>query len=213
MEFNILHLYRVLLAIYIFLVVKKIVFIARKPKNISYYSTYLFSLVAVLGFLCNIDLMLIAEFCEPPVTSFETMEINGRIVFLVILFIAIMLTYVLFLLSRKYATYNLIYVKGNKKINLEESYIILHKLFKDVKIHLNDIVPEESCYCLVTPKKSKIFLYASILGGNEYADLRLKNGKRIKIANNSVILQGSRLTWFSLKRALKIETKHKTCKF
>lgn len=216
MEFDIIDLYKVFAIIDIFLVIRKIIFIKRKVPNVTYYALYFFVPCAILGFLYTLTLFLVAEFSNPPMPPLMEMEIEHRILWISFLLINFCITVMLFVLSRKYATFHIVYYPKKRRkpkvVNVEESYIIRHKLFGDQTILVRDIIPEESFYYMIDGKESKLFPYAQLLGSEEYMTIKLKNGKKVKIQSYSVFLSASSIDTLSelydLAKALNIEVKY-----
>lgn len=216
MELDIIDLYKVCAIIDIFSVIRKIVFIKRKPPNVIYYATHLFVLCAILGGMYTLVLMMAAEFSSPSMPTLIELTLEHRVMWLILLMIDLCITIALLILSGKYATYHIVYYpkkrKKTKIVNLDESYIIRHRLFGTQKIWVRDFVVEKSSYCMKSGRTSKIFPNAHILGWEEYLAAQLKNGKKVKIQNNFVFLSGTQsnvlLKLPELANALGIEHKH-----
>ena len=209
-------LYRIFAILDVVLIIKRILLVRKVSKNTAYYASHLFCLLVFLVIILTFG-FIVMEFPTDSGRSFYNTpfsdQILGPAIMLYVFIIYICASLGLFIVSRKYATYNIVYNKKVRRkkqtVNLEESYIILHKMFGDKKIFVRDIVVEESCYYMIDGPKSKLFPNASIYGIKEYMILKLTNGQRIKIQNNDLILEGEGCALLDLTKALDIERRNR----
>ena len=214
--FDIIDLYKVFAVIDIFLVIRRIVLIKKSPPGTIYYQTYLFIICAVLAFECTLPFVLVTTFGNPPILPLMDLPVEHRIMWLTFLLIDLCVTFALLIFSGKYATYHIVYYPKKKRtpktVNIEESFIIRHKLFFSQTILVRDIIPEKSYYFKISGKESKLFPYMSIFGGEEYLVAQLKSAKDVKIQNNMIFLRGTSYSDHNelpeLAKALNIEIKH-----
>ncbi len=214
MDINILKIYRIFAIIGLILIVKQIVFLCTKTKNVTYYGipfwlfAFIFTLESFLFILVDLQ-------GKPNGIDSITPQSNVYILLLIFLFIQVCSTLLLYLFSGKYAEHHIVYneKKGRKKatVNIEESYIILYGLLKFInkKVYVRDISVDESCY-ITTSLKSKLFPYAAVLGSNNYMLIRLVNGKTIKISDFSVFLLGDTFALLQFTKALGIKISSKS---
>ena len=212
MDTKIFLTYRILIVLSVIAIIKRIMMMRRASEHTKYYANYVFWVFTVVAFL-NHFCFVLCEFGDFYSMSFDDLE-TGHIVMMCYFFMAsTCFTIGQFIFTREYTTYNIVYNKKIKRkpltINYDESFIVLHKLFKDEKILVKDIVVDESCYYRIQHEcKSKLFPYANILADESYAILSLTNKKKVKIRDDNIYLQGAMLDWFNLSKALNLQIKH-----
>ena len=204
-------LYKIFIVITIVLIVKRICLTKNKSPQVTHYSRFVFFIWAAIVIIANFGFMLISEAHNSPF-SMPLSKLSGTewCIILGTVFLNVIPTMLLYVFTRKYATYHLVYKSKtkNKKIRImmEESYVILHRMLGDKKIPVKDIVIEESAYYLIDGHKSKITPYAEILGQQSYAIIKLTNGKKIKLQDDWFLLEGGDGA-LRLAKELKIDIK------
>lgn len=211
MDTKIFLTYRIFIVLSVIAIIKRIMMVRKASKNTKYYADYVFWICTALSFLNHLCFVLL-EF-----GNFYSMSLDdlgtGHLLMMCYFFIAsVCCTIGQFIFSKEYVTYNIVYNKKIKRkpqtINYDESFIVLHKLFKNEKILVKDIVVDESCYYSITYAcKSKLFPLANVLADEEYAVINLTNKKKVKIQGDTFFLQGAMLDLFNLAKALNIQIK------
>ena len=212
MDTKIFLTYRILIVLSVIAIIKRTMMMRKASEHTKYYANYVFWICTGVAFL-NHFCFVLCEFGDFYGMSFDDLG-TGHIVMMCYFFMAsACFTIGQFIFSGKYATYHIVYNKKIKRkpqtINCDESFIVLHKLFKDEKILVKDIVVDKSCYYRIDGRKSRLFSNANVLHSEEYAVLILTNNKKIKIQETPLLLQGAMLDLINLTQALNIQIKHK----
>lgn len=193
MDFNVLKLYRVFALIGLILVIKQIIFLCKKPKNSTHFSLLFW--VCFYPWAIETAVFLLGDMFGKP-DRLNVIESQGvKIVLLLILFVQIVLTVLLYLFSGRYAEFHIVYKPKKKRkplmVDLDESYIVLYGFlkFNKKKIYIRDISIEDSVYILQLAE-SKLFPYAAIFAAKDRFLIKLKNGKAFKIRNKCGVVFG-----------------------
>lgn len=212
MDTNIFSIYRICVILCAIAIIKRILTVKKASKNIEFYSGLLFWICTGLNILTNFCFVLLefGGFYNIPLCDLKI----SHLVMMSCFFVCnVCFTIGQFIFLRRYATYNIVYndkIRNKKKtINYDESFIIIHKIFKDEKIWIKDIMVDESCYYSILGSKSRLFPLSTVWHIDEYAIISLSSKKKVKIHNNPLLLQGANLELLNLVKALGIPTKNK----